>query len=624
LPEFVLAHTLSEVPKPKPKKYKAPEPPSGRPKTIQPILTVAGLFCLCVAIYWPALRGPKIWDDDVLLGPAVRSINGLAAIWGGRQVDFLPVTSSLLWIEWRIWGDAVAGYRMVNIALHAASSFLLFKTLNRVTGRGALLAAILFCVHPICVGTVAWIAELKNTLSLCFALLATYFFLISRKDELQSISEQARVLSASKMPDTSGRGFYYVLSVLCFALALLSKISVVMLPFVLVGLDWWPKLRQGSSAGLAATIRAATRVLMRVAPFFALSFITGILNIWFQRHHAMAFATAADQEALVSRVLGGGYAIWFYLWKSVLPLNLMPIYPRWEINPSGLTDWLPGFLWLATLGLCWWRSGSSKGFRVVFWGLAFFSVTLVPVLGVVQIVYLTISRVADHLQYLSLIGICAVAGYTLDHPFAYGKAHYARLALPVTLVLVLSAASFHRAQLFGEPEKLWRDNLAKNPRAAAAWANLAQIESKQGRLTEALNDFNESVKLEPADLTVRENLAATLLSAGRYDEAIVEYRQLLARKGNNGRIHTNLGTALARKGSLDEAVEEFKTAVALAPGFADAHKNLGAGLYKQGHFNEAIEQLEMALEINPSFPGARELLSAAQQRKAAGTNHHAL
>jgi Flp pilus assembly protein TadD len=626
---------------------------------------------MALIIYWPSLPGPFIWDDAEMLSSSVRSANGWEAIWRGNEVDYFPLTSTMFWVEWRLWGDSPAGYRIMNLALHAASATLIFQILRKLKLPGAGIAAGIFCVHPVCVGTVAWIAELKNTLSLFFALLTVFFFLRSRLELAtpnpqsdSSISDGPRRAGKSGKPlkrlklreglsstqlrqgvNKMGGGYlrkilpqsalgYYCLALFCFLLALLSKISVVTLPFVLAAFVYRRRRVEPDRvfAGALDGCRRAVTALLYVAPFFGLSLILGLINMWFQRHHAMAFAMASDIEPLITRLLGGGYSVWFYLWKALLPFNLMPIYPRWGINAASYLDWLPGLLWIAVLWVCWQlskarRLGSSmpdpEFFRLALFCLSVFWLTLLPVLGVVQIVYLTISRVADHLQYLSLIGIVAMVGIGLRRLFrSQSEVRSALMAAP--LVAALGVASFQRAQLFGDPERLWRDNIGKNPNAALAWANLAGMVAAKGNLDEALIDYRQSLKLEAGDMIVRENFGKTLILAGRYDEAIVEYRQLLGRKPDNARLHTNLGTALARKGLLDEAMREFKTALELNPNFPDAHKNLGAFFYVNGRYDEAIEQFEEVLRINPNFPGARQALLDAQRRKGAATDRKLL
>src|SRR5438128_161652 len=128
------------------------------------------LICVVVlAAYWPALRGQFVWDDEMLVAqnPLVAGKFTLLSIW--FETDF-PLSLTALWLEWLAWGKNPAGYHVVNIMLHAVGSVLLWRALVRLKIPGAWLGAVIFAVHPVCAGSVAWISEMKNTLSLVFYL----------------------------------------------------------------------------------------------------------------------------------------------------------------------------------------------------------------------------------------------------------------------------------------------------------------------------------------------------------------------------------------------------------------------------------------------------------------------
>ena len=120
-----------------------------------------------LAAYWPAINAGYVWDDDVFLtaNPLIRADDGLQRFWFTTQApDYFPLTSSVLWLEWRAWGDNPLPYHLVNILLHAAGAILLWRVLAAARLPGAYLAGLIFAVHPVVAGSVAWITELKNTL----------------------------------------------------------------------------------------------------------------------------------------------------------------------------------------------------------------------------------------------------------------------------------------------------------------------------------------------------------------------------------------------------------------------------------------------------------------------------
>src|SRR5688572_9864799 len=186
------------------------------------------ILLLTFAIYWPALRGGFVWDDMILVEKnqlATGDLN-LRTVWFGT--DF-PLTTVMFWIQWLLWGKNTFGYHVVNVLLHATSAVLVWRILLRLKIPGAWLAAALFAVHPVCVASVAWISEFKNTLSLPICLLSLWWYLRFEENCAEHKPAKAR--------------WCFWLSLAAFALALLSKTSIVMLPVILLICAWWQRGR---------------------------------------------------------------------------------------------------------------------------------------------------------------------------------------------------------------------------------------------------------------------------------------------------------------------------------------------------------------------------------------------
>src|SRR5439155_23062068 len=182
--------------------------------------TVA-LVALTIVVHAPALRNGFIWDDDDHLthNAAVAAPDGLHRIWSSLTVSrYYPLTLSVFWLERHAWGLNPWPYHAVNLLLHATSAGLLLSLLRRLKIPAAWVAAALWAVHPVNVESVAWITEMKNTLSGVFFLLTLLAFV--RYDE-------------------EHRKSWYALALASFAAALLSKPSTVPLPAVLLLYSWW-------------------------------------------------------------------------------------------------------------------------------------------------------------------------------------------------------------------------------------------------------------------------------------------------------------------------------------------------------------------------------------------------
>ncbi len=323
---------------------------AGSPRRRQILLAVA-LVALTLLAYLPAMRGGFIWNDDTFLtgNPLIKSWDGLRRFWfTADPPDYFPLTSTSLWLEWRLWGMNPAGYHVVNVLLHALSAMLLWRVLKRLKAPGAWLAGLIFAVHPVNVESVAWITERKNTLAMALFMASLLAYLKFDEDDAPRA---------------------YALALGLFLLALLAKTSVIMLPAVLLLCAWW---RRG---------RIRRRDILRAIPFAALSGALALVTAWYQYHRAIA-AEVVRTDGFLARTAGAGWAAWFYLYKALLPAKLCFVYPRWALAVSFLS-FLPDLLLLALLVLLW-RNRRGWG-RPLLFGLGYFLVSLAPVAGFLNI-----------------------------------------------------------------------------------------------------------------------------------------------------------------------------------------------------------------------------------------------
>src|SRR3972149_1827546 len=199
------------------------------------VLLGAAPLLATLAAYQPAWQGDMLWDDDAhLTSPALQSWEGLRRIWFeiGATQQYYPVTHSAFWVQHTLWGDRTPGYHLLNIGLHATCAWLFGLILVRLKVPGAWVAAFIFALHPVHVESVAWVTELKNTLSGALGLGAMIVLLGSGDLAM----ERARDRGIGTPPDRQiGR---YTLALSLFALALLSKTTVAVLPAAVLVLVW--------------------------------------------------------------------------------------------------------------------------------------------------------------------------------------------------------------------------------------------------------------------------------------------------------------------------------------------------------------------------------------------------
>jgi Flp pilus assembly protein TadD len=526
------------------------------------------IFLAAFAVYWRALRGEFLWDDLLVVhrNPLVTGELGLGSIW--FRTDF-PLTNVAFWLEWLAWGKHPAGYHVVNVLLHAAGAVLLWRVLARLKIPGGWLAALIFTVHPLCVASVAWIAELKNTLSLPFYLLSILWYLRFDSDVRPSDF-------GFRIPK------WYWLSLAAFVLALLSKTSTVMLPLVLLGCAWWRRGRIGARDWLLAS------------PFLVLALNFGLMSVGFQVHGAMA-GVAVQNGNFGGRLAGAGTALWFYLGKALLPLHLSMIYPQWKIEAGSAMSYVPLLLWCGVLAACW--AGRRTWARHVLFALGCYTVTLFPVLGFFDMYFLALSRVSDHFAYLPLTALVALAAAGLDWALR-GRV----LALVGgVLVVGLAVLAGLRAGVFMSEEALWRDTLARNPAAWSAHANLGWILASQQKYDEAREHLETSLKLKPDNAQAHSNLGRVLAIQGQFAAAESEFQAAVSIKPKDAEIRRAYAAALADQGRKDEAMTQLRDLLRLKPD-TEARSQLATLLLQAGKLGEAVAEYRQVVSAKPDQP----------------------
>jgi protein O-mannosyl-transferase len=554
-------------------------------------LLLPALVLATLLAYYPAWRGGPLWDDDAhMTSVELQSAEGLRRIWMdiGATQQYYPVVHSAFWIMHKVWGDATLGYHIVNIVLHALSAFLVIVILRRLAVPGALLAGALFALHPVQVESVAWITELKNTLSGVFYLTAGLLYL---------------------QFDHSRRRVWYALSFVLFCLALLSKSVTATLPAVLLVVFWWKRGRLSWQRDAAPLV-----------PFLVVGIAAGLLTAWFER--TFIGARGADFHfTVVERLLIAGRASWFYLAKLIWPVNLIFVYPRWQIDPHVWWQYLYPIA-LASAAFVLWRFRTTS--RAPLAVLLIFCGTLFPALGFVNVYPFRYSFVADHFQYLASIAAFAgiAAGVaTIVRRFAAspGMETSVFVALMLSLGAILGVLTWRQSRQYGSAEALYRETIARNPTAWMAYNNLAmlKLQGSPDELPEAMTLLQTSLRLYPGNAEAHNNLGVAFQRQGRLEDAIREHREALRLLPSYAEAYNNLGIVVEQQGRMEEAVQYYTTALQLQSrerDTAEAHHNMGSVLQKLGRYDEAVTEIREALRINPRYADAHDNLGSALMR----------
>jgi len=566
-------------------------------------IVVCLLFVTALMIvYIPAIKSGYIWDDDYYITDNLhlRSWDGLKNIWFklGATPQYYPMVHTIFWLEYHLWKLNPFGYHLINVLFHAANAFLLWMVLRRLEISGSLFIAAIFAFHPVQVESVAWITEYKNTVSGFFYLSAILIYLRFYKlDETFGGKHPSDDMNA-ETKDGRGSWKLYVLCLLLYMCALLSKTVAATMPAVLILLLWWKRER------------LRLNDILLLVPFFLLSIVFGLVTIWVEKYNVGAIGEEWSLT-FIDRFLVAGRALWFYAEKLLWPQKLTFIYPRWEINSAVWWQYLFPVTAASVMTALWLlRQHIGKAPLVA---VLFFAGTLFPALGFFNVYPHRFSFVADHFQYLATIGIIALVVSAAMK--IYSKLGPERTSLGWTfgliVVTILGILTWKQGHIYKDRETLYRDTIAKNEQCWMAYNNLGVELDKQGRLEEAVECFLKALQIKPDYVDAHYSLGVVLEKQDRKEAAMDHYLQALRINPNYVRAQYNIGLSLSKQGRLEEAVDYYLQALRINPEYVDAHYNLANILIKQGRTREAIDHYRRVLRISPDYAEAHNNLGLA-------------
>ena len=515
------------------------------------------------------------------------------------EANWHPLTWMSHALDCQLFRLNPSGHHLSSILLHAVNVVLLFLLLWRGTRRlgPSVFVAALFALHPMNVESVAWVAERKNVLS-------TMFFFLT--------------LGAYGWYALKPGWKRYLAVVALFAAGLASKPMLVTLPFVLLLLDYWPLGRihgwSEPSEVLSGKQSRAGKLVLEKLPLLVLAGVSSVITLHAQR---AAGAVITSQFPLGSRLQNAIYCYAMYVWKTVWPMGLAPLYPH---PGNSLAMWKVGvaavFL-IVTSALA--LKLRSRGYVLAGW--LWFIGTLVPVIGVLQVGN---QAMADRYAYLPLIGIFVMIGWGVADFAESKKLGLAWRAVPAICVLAaLSLVTYRQIGYWRNSVDLWTHTIEVTQHNYVAEDKLGVALVQSDRSDEAYPYFLRSAQDEPAYAPARLNLGAYLYQHGRQAEAIPQYK-FAASLASDTRLrataYANLGTAYYDLGEDAKAEASFEQALRLNPGQVNAWLGMVLLAQKQGKLDDEISALVHLLELQPSGQGYLQLgrmLVRANHRAAA-------
>lgn len=556
-----------------------PRKPKPRPASVAPVYDSHPpavtrnevLFALALALLTAAAYGRVFsngfvnLDDDYYVyrnGSTTIGLRWPAVRWAFTTIflgNWHPLTWLSLQLDNQLFGLNPAGYHATNLVLHMAGTLALYWMLRNVTGAAlpSACSAALFALHPLHVESVAWVTERKDVLS-------TLFFFLS-------------IVAWQRYATCSSRRAY-LLAIALFACSLLSKVMGVSLPIVLLLLDFWPLRRVAAVDVAAAKTNAGRPILAALVveklPFVAMSAVFSVVAVIAQR--STGALVYGESLSLIERwqLVPVNYVT--YLAKTFWPVNLAVLYP----HPGGdLPLWKPvgaTLLLVAITAVCCWLR-NSRPYLIVGW--AWFLVTLLPVIGMVQ---LGVQATADRYMYMPMAGLLIMVcwgGAELAGTVASRKPVLATIC--VFALAACGRLTFRQVAVWHDSLSLWKHDLEITAPTFFSSNNYAQALQDAGNVNEAEHWYRKSIELNPTWFYPNFNLGIILSKKGHQDEAAKCLKIALESQPENPLLLENLGVVEELRGNYEEAIEYYERSARIAPR-SKIHQHLRRVLEKRG------------------------------------------
>lgn len=500
--------------------------------------------------------------------------NSESALWAFTAVvngHWHPVTMLSHALDWSLFGANPSGHHIVNLILHIGAVIFLFLFLNKTTNNiwPAAFAAAFFALHPLRVESVAWATLRKDVLSMFFGMASIY-----------SYACYVEGLKLSK----------YLLCLVLFALALMSKPMLVTLPFVLLILDLWPLKRMQTALSNQDKSRRNLigNLLWEKMPFIFLTIVSCIITFWAQ--NIARLIIPLNNLSFFVRLQNAAISYTSYLGKIFWPINLTIIYP-YELS-FPLAQVLGSCLILIVITIV--VIFSIKKFPFLFVGWAWYLGTLIPVIGLIQVGG---QAMADRYTYLPSIGIAIMLAWG-THLFFREDAHRGILfPLGLTVLVIMSVFTWKQCSywkngvtLFSHTLKITKDNYFAYYFRGLEYDNLDQCHL-------AIKDFNKAISLNPYYSFVFYNRGITHSKLGQYQLAIEDFNEAIRLNPNYAEFYNIRGFVYSKLDQYQYTLSDYDEVIRQKPQDANAYINRGTAYFESGKNELGCRDLQKACEL---------------------------
>jgi Tfp pilus assembly protein PilF len=594
---------------------------AGKKRNVEFYLAVS-IALMTFLVYIPTLQNAFVaWDDGAyVFGNPFLKAHPLDFVrWAfstTRTGYWHPLTWISYFVDHAFWGLNPLGYHLTNNVLHAVNTLMvvylimrLLKALNertvktgseKILTQGMILVTggvtgLLFGLHPLHVESVAWVAERKDLLCALFFLLSIITYTNYARSLGSGVRSQESGVSVNARTGQNNAftNKEYLFALGFFILALLSKPMAVTLPAVLVILDWYPFHRIRS-------LKTFWAVFFEKLPFIAVSLISSVLTVLAQK--AEGALLSIDVVPLSARLLVGADTLVAYLGKMLWPLNLIPLYPYPKNVSLFSGEYFPAVVLVIGVTTACMIYGKKRKVWLAAW--AYYVVTLIPVLGIVQV---GSQSMADRYTYLPSLGPFLITG--LAAAWISGKVNTLTRwgqtikAFSVTagifVFVALSYLTVAQTSIWKNSYNLW-SYLIEKEQVPQAYFGLGIVFTEREQLDTAIAYYNKVIALDPAYYEAYENRGYIFGKREQFDKAIDDYNQAIAIKPFLYRAYYNRAGIFEKMGQFNRALPDYDKAIALNPSYYEAYNNRGIIFTKMGQMEKALVDYDKAIALDPS------------------------
>jgi protein O-mannosyl-transferase len=485
-----------------------------------------------------------------------------------------PLTLLSHMLDWSLFGANAGGHHMVSLLLHIGTVIFLFLFLNKTTNQiwSSAFAAALFALHPLRVESVAWASERKDVLSMFFGMACLYAY---------SFYAQKTRIS------------HYLLCLILFALALMSKPMMVTLPFVLMLLDYWPLNRwQKALEGEGKGVHSVGGLIGEKIPFIILTIASSIITFWAQNKSELI--ASLKQLSFPERGANAIVSYVAYLEKTFWPVNLTIFYP-YQLQPLSKVLFSGIVITFITFAALYY----IKKLPFLFAGWFIYLGTLIPVIGLVQV---GAQSMADRYTYLPSIGIAIMISWGI--PFLIKSENARRKILfpaAIAFLAVLALITWKQCGYWKNSTTIFSQASRVTENNYLAHGNLARALLSEGKDEEAIHHYNQAIALKPDSALPYNMLGNAYTKLSQYQLAINSYNQAINLDSSYANAYNNRGTAYSGLGLKERAIEDHNTAIRLKPDYADAYYNRGIVFMESVQYQNAVDDFSKAIHLQPDY-----------------------